>query len=279
MAKRSSGVNTASEEVCFSISGESLTGLVRSLWAAEDKPDKALAVLEAAFPTMREADRIAICTGSLKLIGDSRDANGVELVDDDATEIYGIPLSLTSVIEGFQKQMDQQKDAYQLAAGETEKVASDEGLVAIPRRKKDAYYSGEVALSDIEHYEVLASFCNREDATPQKEPENIEEEEKATPPPEPHYSIATDCGWLTPDGRFYPCGWMEHLWLVGCFDLTGEKAEQAGWIKISDNEAWSAHHLFGEGAPPTQRQIDLVFDWYTKRGRRLPYWMSGLDEE
>ena len=84
-------------------------------------------------------------------------------------------------------------------------------------------------------------------------------------------------GWLSPDGKFYPCQWMEHIWVarVLLYDMFGEegrdkdegKLEDMGWIKISQGNAFE---------PPrrraTTRQRNLVFDYFAEQGKPIPFW-------
>lgn len=259
------------ETVFFSIDGEWLTNQVRSLWAAEQEPIKAMTILRDGFPDMEEQDRLAILMGHKKLVGSSRD--GLDLLEDDATEIDGFSLSLDAVLrqQDNSDEVDRWRDLFELATDQTEQVASPAGLVKIPRRKNRAYRRGEVTIDDIPYRENRFGPT----ALPSKrEPQEGEPEEEPLELPTPDDHISHHYGWLTPDGKFYRCGWMEHLYIVGCFDMTGEQAEQAGWIKISDKYAWSTYHLHGTGRPPTQRQIDLVFDWCTANNHKIPDWVK-----
>lgn len=149
-------------------------------------------------------------------------------------------------------------------------LASPRGLVRIPRRKGEAYKAGEVGLDDFPYEEL--GFSHIASELECSEPEL--EDEPEPPKPEPHSTIDHRSGWLSPEGQFYPCDWMEHLWLLSCLELTDVQAEKSGWIKISDRYAWSHYHLHGVGQPPTQRQIDLVFDWCVENGHELPHWMK-----
>jgi len=251
------------QAVSFSISGEWLTNQVRSLWAAEGEPLKALLVLRDGLPTMEEQDRLAILIGKKKLVGD----NEVELVDDDATEIYGEPLSMDAVLQQQDNtaEVEQWKDLYQIATYDVVRVASPIGMIEIPRWRASAYRAGNVTIDDIP-YEECAKTA--EPNTPW-----LKKEEEEDPKPEATDTIDHHSGWLSTEGRFYSCGWMEHLWLLSRLGQDDLEAEKVGWIKISGQYAWSHYHLHGTGRKPTQRQIDMVFDWCVENQHDLPHWL------
>jgi len=69
-------------------------------------------------------------------------------------------------------------------------------------------------------------------------------------------------GWLSPDGKFYPCDYYQHdsfarsLAAIYYISLEGTKAlELCGWIRIYDDG--NVGHL---EINPTQKQIDTVQD-------------------
>jgi hypothetical protein len=262
------------ETVTFVVDGPWLTNLVRSLWAAEGEPVKALEVLRSAFPTMSESQRIAICTGTKKLEGTSRDPKGIGFVDDNATEVHGCKLSLAALIERLDQtdEMDRWKDALQMAIGDVERVASHNGMIRIPRRRVRDYRNGKISAADITHERVefptLLYNRAKNQPTEDDEPE----------PPEPQYSINHPMGWLSPDGRFYQCGYMEHLYLIERLGFDDQAAEKAGWIKINGDRPYSRYHIDGTGARPTQRQIDLIFDWCSTNGIKTPSWLTEAEE-
>lgn len=81
--------------------------------------------------------------------------------------------------------------------------------------------------------------------------------------------ITSRHGWLSPDGKFYPCQWFEHITLAS--DLgQDEKTMEKQWVKVSKGEA------FPPGRGFTQKQLDLVFDMYMETAGELPDWW---DEE
>lgn len=86
-------------------------------------------------------------------------------------------------------------------------------------------------------------------------------------PPEAELKISG--GWLAPDGKFYPCGYMEHLSeayrlaLVLYNSDDGEKTlEEKGWAKILDNGIifLLKYVSFDRDAKYTQAQINTLGD-------------------
>ena len=255
------------EKICFHIDGESFTDLVRSIWADEDEPAKALNILEAGFPNLAEADRYAILCGDKKLLGDSRE--GLQLVPDDVKQSkHGNSLHAKDVIAKQAPRIDRLEDQYQLAAGQVARVASPKGLVEIPQRRLKAWRRGDATLETVpyrltERAEVLANegmFAHSEEA----------EEAEQEPSPKPDKYISGADGWLAPDGKFYRCGVQEHIALSDALGKTCEQLEKLGWIKLSGGKA------FEPEKQATQAQIDLVYDWCKKEKITQPYWLEDI---
>jgi len=78
-------------------------------------------------------------------------------------------------------------------------------------------------------------------------------------------AITTSNGWLSPDGKFYPCQWFEHVTLAYALGHE-EKVLENFWVKLSKGETYPPERGL------SQRQMDLLFDMYTKDGRKLPSW-------
>lgn len=70
-------------------------------------------------------------------------------------------------------------------------------------------------------------------------------------------------GWITDKGEFLACDYRGHLYAAEEYfnDKYGgeDKAEKAGWIKISDFQFL----CWGWGTPLKQCQIDTIWDWYS----------------
>lgn len=97
------------------------------------------------------------------------------------------------------------------------------------------------------------------------------------PKPKPESSLKSEDGWIIPDGKFYPCRYMEHIWLADKIAGVEEKdAEKRGWIKIS-NAIGMGLHIYKGDREPTQRQLNTLFDWCEKHKHPLPAWAGGKD--
>ena len=287
--------------VHFRIEGEWLTDLVRSLWADEGEPEKAINILQAAFPTMEQGDMVAILTGSKQLTGMSDDENGLDLVPDTTTESkYGNSLGLKqrfSVLQAALKEKTEEAaDMTQFAVHDTVGVPSAKGLVVVPRRRtrmggltgSQVYLDPDVDLETIPHYECRAilgmPYGTKDGSLDETEKKGLrglweaKEEEKPGPPPEPFYTITTDTGWLSPDGKFYPCAYQGHVSLAYELGFDVHRLETFGWLKFQRSDIfWN----FLDGKfKPTQQQIDLVWDWcQADLSRKRPFWLPGEKDE
>jgi hypothetical protein len=245
----------------FSIDGDYLTNLVRSMWADDQNPEKALAVLESGFPEMPYSQRLSIVCGSKRLVGDEQ---GIELVDDDATHTEaGTLLSLASVLRSLRQAAEEGADALQLLSDTTIKVPSKRALVAIPLRRLRDYKAGKIDLEDMLYRQVSA--WPPEVPTPRPAAPILEKEvEEDLPPAIPEAKITGDSGWLSPEGKFYPCRFMQHTALARAL---GHEDEQPltrwGWVRLS-----MGHPPLPGDRPATQKQLDLLFDHLGK----LPFW-------
>jgi hypothetical protein len=86
------------------------------------------------------------------------------------------------------------------------------------------------------------------------------------PTPGPDRTFKSGNGWVTRDGKFYPCeNSMEHIWLADRLGKTEKQAEEAGWVKLCE-PMFDVFIFSSKG--PTQRQINTVFDWAANQGRR-----------
>lgn len=269
----------STNQAAFVVEGEWFTNLVRSLWADEGQPEKAMRLLKTGIPDLPEEAAYGILRGTKRLDGDS--TTGLDLVDDSATESpCGNSLALEAVLKPLRTKAEEGRDATALLAGQVTHIGSPKGRVAIPTHRIEAYRRGEIGLDDM-LYRGVSNIPTAEErkamlTDPMVEVERqrrgiepLDDEEGEplgfTPPP-PAYKITHDYGWLSPDGKFYPCAWMEHIWLAGALGFEERNLEKLGWIKIEAGEA------FAPEREVTQRQIDLVFDWYQTRGKELPFW-------
>jgi len=255
--------------IAFNITGERLTDIVRTLWADDQQPEKAINILRSAFPEMVEGTMYLILCGSYKLVGDS---HGMTLEDDDTTESkLGNPLSIEHTIKTIRDKYETKQDYFQLAIGETHAVGSVKGRIEIPKRRKKQWEKGEVGLEDIPYRQTMFGSWYRhsrfdselESLESYPEPDPTEPED----PPPPEYKITTIDGWLSPDGKYYRCPLRGHTDMADRLGFQDIKLEKRGWVKISGGEVYYLDKI-------NQRQRDMLFDWYSSREVELPEWMK-----
>jgi len=285
---------------CFQISGEFITNQARSFWADEEKPAKALKLLLEGCSGMTRDQAMSIILGKAKLIG----INDLDMVDDDAA-LSPNGNELIDEMEMIEKIQQETAEAKDLALdymdmyyGNTAIVASPTGQRLIPNRKttyvgghsfRAAHAIPAVPWDKMNVWKELdppSSRTKEFKRTVDDETEvEMEAQAKAAndvydsfPIPTPAYKITAPNGWLSIDGKFYPCEYGEHARLgyamkiiKGRTDVDWENImEKAGWIKIQGGKAYLWDKF-------TAKQRDLVFDWYVERNRPLPYWLE--DEE
>lgn len=257
-----------SEQVCFTVTGEFLTNLSRTIWADEGAPEKALRILEAAFPEMPQSAMFDVLTGKQRLDGDSN--TGITLQpDDEPVSQHGNVRALVAVLKKFRDQADEGEDWKQMVTGQTRLVVSPRGRVEVPvRRTRNNRLDAD--LDDIPYREAGVNVLRRkffeEDTNRQRMERGVEEVEVV--PPKPERSITSGTGWLSPDGKFYPCEYGGHDDLEFQLGCGRSRLEELGWVKLQNgNFLWD----FSGHFEPTQRQIDLVFDYCRKNNTPMPY--------
>lgn len=275
-------MNAAREEVRmvhFTVDADWLTDLVRRLWADEGEVEKAFNILEAAFPEMDRETMLAILSGSKKLTGDS-DGDGMLLEDDDAKKSpCGNLLDPKDVYARMHKRLRDAeattRDMTDIATNDLVLMGSPKGAVRVPRnrvkqtrldpvgRRLFALHDG-VELEDIPHEECGDLF--RGPYNPMFE--DREEERPEPPPPSPEPKITSDTGWLSPEGKFYPCEYSGHVGLASRLGFDEPRLEKMGWIKMQTGKfVWDFLGHF----EATQKQRDAIFDWTQERGEKMPW--------
>lgn len=102
-------------------------------------------------------------------------------------------------------------------------------------------------------------------------------DKRSTPAPDPN--CESEDGWILPDGKFYGCGYMEHIWLADRLGKEEKEAEKAGWIKISHGVDGRLYiQRLDTAREPTQKQIDTMFTWCEKHKAKLPDWAGGHEQ-
>lgn len=269
-------INTT-KKLVFTVKGKFLVNLARQLWADENNPEKAVNILKSAFPDMGDALIFAVLTGDKTLRGDSD--VGIDVIDDNATlSPCGNPLGLEEVFGRFQKHSEDMKNQLQFVAGMVAFVPSPKGPVVVPRRCTERNLTNGVCslkdgidLEDIPHRK--ATKHDRRNAL------LASEKEKTSWAPLPATNgITTNNGWLSPKGKFHPCGYGEHLKLACHLAGTanGERdLEQQNWVKVQENQfLWDYSGRFR----PTQRQLDAVYDWCREKQLSIPGVFLGKEQ-
>lgn len=87
--------------------------------------------------------------------------------------------------------------------------------------------------------------------------------------PQSFDKITSSTGWLTPDGKFYPCRYGEHAWL----------ADALGFHQDDRSRVRCAHHMgeqwfFCDDDLITQKQKDLIAEFCITKKIKLPWWMQ-----
>jgi len=103
------------------------------------------------------------------------------------------------------------------------------------------------------------------------------------PIPEPDPSMKPKAGWLSPDGRFYPCIYMGHGWLAfklveGSDDLRSRAAgkdperylETAGWVKLAHTTDEVAMVFCVFGSHLSKPQTAKIVKWCEIHKASLP---------
>jgi hypothetical protein len=94
------------------------------------------------------------------------------------------------------------------------------------------------------------------------------------PPPSGDNEITTDCGWLSPEGKFYRCIYMGHISLAHQLGFDEVRLEKLGWLKVQEGKIFSSLLDNQCEFNATQTQRDLVFDYCHKNGKAMPLWMA-----
>lgn len=92
-------------------------------------------------------------------------------------------------------------------------------------------------------------------------------------------SITGPNGWLDRDGKFYRCTGWQHIQLASDLGYKEGELEELGWIKIADEKVFPGYSSKqNKIVRPSQKQIDVLWDWFVKRnmGKKFPKWI--LDE-
>lgn len=293
-----------SETVHFVVTGEFITEKARDFWNDEDDPERALTLLESVRG-LSESQRLDVIEGRSKLIGDS--SKGIQIVPDQKKGKV-----LKEIVKKLKAERDEARDErddlVQMAIGDTVGFGSPTGLRQVPRRKTEQRtYSGtrQATLGDYEFDDVLADpetpvvagrgtkplriwtqsepsgyFRRLSEGGGDPEDDEPEEEEKRPAPPPAEDKIRRNDsegaqGWVSPEGKFYPCGYAQHAltaWKLGLTDNPqNHSIEISGWARLGvtggEQYFFGEHVLFGEKVRATIKAYCL------EQKIELPYWL------
>lgn len=95
--------------------------------------------------------------------------------------------------------------------------------------------------------------------------------------------ITSQNGWLSPEGRFYPCKYHQHSWLASmiwrdaksCHDE--RSLEEAGWVKVQnagDYQTFFHYSMYEERCTrqPTEIQRRMALEYCLINKHDPPYW-------
>lgn len=119
----------------------------------------------------------------------------------------------------------------------------------IPQTREDSVFSSSYGDRRTDFDKALDEIADREEP-----PSHVPDVEMKSP-----------SGWLLPDGKYYACGYMEHIGLaIELAQLDGDEPLDQGWVMV--RPGWLHSHK-----PPTQRQIDALFDWAQRHNKSHAY--------
>jgi hypothetical protein len=99
------------------------------------------------------------------------------------------------------------------------------------------------------------------------------------PLPEPNTELASDNGYITPDGKLYPCLWMEHMWLA---DVIEEELgiEESQLVKVGRSQLSDVLGVYdpGDDFVPTGKQSQSVVIWMGLHGMDPTDWTERYED-
>ena len=230
----------------FSVDGVGLTRLVRDLWE-EGNPHKALNILESL--DMDIQTMLDILQGKSKLVSPKKHSSGVDLVPDNYKGT-----SLKTLLE----QITTQRDNLKTELSDLREI-----------------YSGSYYTEGSPTGPVKKANSSRNRSLNNKQIEEDEEEEIRPEPPEPMDTITSKLGWLSPEGKFYPCKYGHHAevaYSLGLAEHSGDHScEPAGWIRVTENhdEQW----FFGAQDHMTPQKLDKIKEFCNRMSIPMPYYI------
>ncbi|TAL42462.1 MAG: hypothetical protein EPN91_08765 [Salinibacterium sp.] len=278
--------------VHFSVQGEFITDTARRLWAEEGEQERALRILRC-MQGITEQQILDVLEGRSQLVGWSDSPEGIQLKSD---KHKGVTLEEQfKKLKGERYEFDDQpKD---IKSKRSTRTGNPPKKQRIYRKMKD---SGGISRPKLKRFESsmegIARMADPGDtnkgflpAETEREREEREEKEREEKEEEARQyakanlvvsdTITGDTGWLSPEGKFYPCGYSEHARVIWALGLCGHPqmhgAHPAGWVRLGMNGSEPyVHDAHDSPDPPTKAQKDLISAFCKKRKIKLPWWLE-----
>lgn len=293
---------------CFVVTGEFITQQARAFWNDEGEPEKAMSLMECLHGISQD-QIMDVLEGRSKLVGDS--SSGVDLVPDGTYQGKTFRQVVGALRAQRDEAEDEREDIAQMTARDVVLVASPTGRRLIPRRKAQRTYSTLYTLMTLcDGYEfddlmdTAKPGTKRQRVWEQLDPVNPtpqmldvldtvervrgsadpipvveveDEEERRPPPPEPESTITGGTGWLSPEGKFYPCGYAQHARTAWSLGLTNNPynhgVEVDGWVRLGVM-ADDRQYFFGDHKTFNDTVKRMVRVYCQENSIELPFWLS-----
>jgi hypothetical protein len=304
---------TKMRPLTFSIHGDYLTDIVRQVWV-EGEMTKAIHILKSGFPMFKMDLIMDIILGKKKLVGINEmvieDDNATECCGIPL-------LSMDQQIEKREKALKVREEKMlaleEMRNGVIENIPSIYGLIPVPCSLLQSYSSctgrnkygfkdgftnemyAEWFPEQVEYAKqkldtamvqrrikdtmlaagISSNLANSLIENPIKTLDSVIS--KATGKPSIDKDLNGLNGWISPDGDFYSCGFMEHIDLADSLGFSEGEIEKT-WVKVRDREDPRGFaeirkclpHDFMLPNKITQSQFDTIYSWCQKHGRNTP---------
>ena len=284
-------------KACFVIHGEFVTQQARTFWSEDDDPERALNLLNCVHGLSYE-QHLDILEGRAKLVGSS--STGIKLQPDNQK----LP-TLAEVLGRMRKERDEARgdtaDLLQIINKDTVVVASPTGRRLIPRRQAEIKPGSSTVGTlrkglgwkgtDSENPEPRFYQCVDEAAYGRSfddvlrplpgigrvaaEVQEEDHRKAEAAKPLPRDTITETTGWLSPEGKFYPCRYSQHNQTAWDLDMEPGHLDDVGWIRLqkrNEEEQNIFKKDYDAKVPDAQKALLVAF--CTSQKIELPWWLE-----